>query len=95
MPMADASSPPKGAGSDNAPQGIAMAHHHAAHHQATFLDRVRAEPPMLDADMTPSDIANVLRGLKFARGHPETIKLIDSDVRDYLVRAVTRQGERL
>jgi hypothetical protein len=44
--------------------------------------------------MTPADIAATLKRLKFARGHPETIKLIDSDVRDYLVRAVTRQGER-
>jgi len=68
--------------------------HHAAHHQAASLDRVRTEPPMLDASMTPGDLATVLRDLKFLRGHPETIRL-DRDVRDYLLDAVTaRQGER-
>jgi hypothetical protein len=68
--------------------------HHAAHHHLASLDRVRAEPPMLDASMTPADVAAVLRDLKFLRGHPETIRL-DRDARDYLLDAVTaRQGER-
>jgi hypothetical protein len=58
------------------------------------LDRIRAEPEALDQEMTPGDIAAVLRRLKFAGGRPETVKLIDSETRDYLVAAVTRQAER-
>jgi hypothetical protein len=65
-----------------------------AYHSPSSLDRVRAEPPTLDADMRSSDIADVLRRLTFQGGRPETVKLIDSDVRDFLVAAVTRQSER-
>jgi hypothetical protein len=65
--------------------------HHAIHHRT--IDRVRAEPSTLDCTMTPGDIADVLRDLRFERGHAETVRL-DRDVRDYLVRAVTRQVER-
>jgi hypothetical protein len=56
------------------------------------LDRIRAEPEALNADMTPADICDVLKRLHFSVPLV-TIKL-DKDVRDYLVRAVTRQGER-
>jgi hypothetical protein len=72
-----------------------MAHHAASTHQtAAFLNRIRNEPETLDADMTPADIADALRRLKFERGRAVTIKLADAEVRDYLVAAVTRQGER-
>jgi hypothetical protein len=47
---------------------------------------------VLDADMTPGDIADTLKRLHFTGG-TLTIKL-DKDVRDFLVAAVTRQGER-
>jgi hypothetical protein len=67
---------------------------HSAHHRTAFFQRARAEPPALDQDMRPCDIATVLRRLKFQGGRPETVKLIDSETRDYLVAAVTRQGER-
>jgi hypothetical protein len=65
--------------------------HHAIHHRT--IDRARAEPSTLDCTMTPGDIAAVLSDLRFERGHPVTVRL-DKDVRDYLVRAVTRQTER-
>jgi hypothetical protein len=55
-------------------------------------DRIRTEPEVLDADMTPADIVDTLKRLHFTSG-TLTIKL-DRDVRDYLVRAVTRQAER-
>jgi len=55
-------------------------------------DRIRTEPEVLDADMTPGDIADALKRLRFT-SYTLTIKL-DKDVRDYLVRAVTRQAER-
>jgi len=45
------------------------------------LDRIRAEPEALHADMTPADICDVLKRLHFSVP-PVTIKL-DKDVRDY------------
>jgi hypothetical protein len=70
-----------------------MAHHAPPSHQTdAFLNRLRNEPPVLDADMTPADIADVLKRLHFTGG-TLTIRL-DKDVRDFLVAAVTRQGER-
>ena len=56
-------------------------------------DRIRTETSTLDADMTPADIADTLKRLHFTRGTLITIRL-DRDVRDFLVAAVTRQGER-
>ena len=56
-------------------------------------DRIRTETSTLDADMTPADIADTLKRLNFTRGTLITIRL-DRDVRDFLVAAVTRQGER-
>jgi hypothetical protein len=55
-------------------------------------DRIRTEPEVLDADMTPADIVDTLKRLHFTSGML-TIKL-DKDVRDFLVAAVIRQGER-
>jgi len=70
-----------------------MAHHAPSTHQTdAFLARIRNETPVLDADMTPADIADTLRRLHFTGG-TLTIRL-DKDVRDFLVAAVTRQGER-
>jgi hypothetical protein len=46
----------------------------------------------LDASMKPADLAFVLQNLRFRNG-TQTVKL-DREVRDYLVRAVTRQAER-
>ena len=70
-----------------------MAHHAPSTHQAAaFLNRIRNEPETLDADMTPADIADTLRRLHFTGGMM-TIRL-DREVRDFLVAAVTRQGER-
>jgi hypothetical protein len=66
--------------------------HHAAHRHLASFDRIRTEPSTLDADMTPGDIADTLKRLHFTGG-TLTIKL-DKDVRDFLVAAVTRQGER-
>jgi hypothetical protein len=66
----------------------------APRHRTRALDRIRTEPEALDQDMTPGDIAAVLRRLTFAGGRPATVKLIDSETRDFLVAAVTRQGER-
>jgi hypothetical protein len=45
------------------------------------------------SDMTPADIAATLKGLHFTSGPLITIRL-DKDARDFLVAAVTRQGER-
>jgi hypothetical protein len=47
----------------------------------------------LDADMTPADIVDTLNRLHFTSSTLITIRL-DRDVRDFLVAAVTRQGER-
>jgi hypothetical protein len=70
-----------------------MAHHAPSTHQtAAFLNRIRNEPLTLDADMTPADIADALRRLKFERGRAVTIKLADSETRDYLVGCI--EGER-
>jgi hypothetical protein len=55
-------------------------------------DRIRTETSTLDADMTPADIVDTLKRPHFTSG-TLTIKL-DKDVRDFLVAAVTRQGER-
>jgi hypothetical protein len=54
-----------------------------APHQRNY-DRVRVE--VLDADLTPGEIAAVLEQLKFT--HPSTLRAvrIDEGVRDYLVR---------
>jgi hypothetical protein len=48
---------------------------------------------VLDADMTPADIVATLKRLHFISGPLTTVRL-DKDVRDFLVAAVTRQGER-
>jgi hypothetical protein len=64
---------------------------HSAFHSTAALDRIRTETT-LDADMTPADIADTLKRLHFTGG-TLTIR-IDKDVRDFLVAAVTRQGER-
>jgi hypothetical protein len=48
----------------------------------------------IDRDLRPSDISDVLRRLKFVGGHPQIVKVADSEVRDFLVAAVTRQAER-
>ena len=63
-------------------------------HRPPSLRRARADPQRAfnAADMTPTDIADTLKRLHFTCG-PLTIRL-DKDVRDYLVAAVTRQGER-
>jgi len=55
-------------------------------------DRILTEPPTIDADMRPSDIADTLRRLKFGPGHAQTVRVADAEVRDFLVAAVTRQG---
>ena len=44
--------------------------------------------------MTPGDIADTLKRLKFVGGRAATIKVADAEVRDYLVGCVARQGER-
>ena len=68
---------------------------HSAHRRTAFFQRARAEPPALDQDMRPSDIADVLRRLKFdRRGGAQILKVADPEVRDYLVGCITRQGER-
>ena len=51
-------------------------------------DRIRTEPEVLDADMTPADIVDTLKRLHFTSG---TLIKLDKDVRDYLVRIVTRK----
>jgi hypothetical protein len=66
---------------------------HGYHHIAS-LDRVRTEPPTIDQDMRPSGIAAALKALRFATGHAQIVRVADSEVRDFLVAAVTRQGER-
>ena len=69
--------------------------HHAPHRQIASLERIRNEPSTLDADMTPADIANTLKRLKFdRRGGAQILKVADPEVRDYLVGCITRQGER-
>ena len=65
--------------------------HHAIRQRT--IDPIRTEPSTLDYNMTPCDIAAALRDLRFERGHSVTVRF-DRDVRDFLVRAVTRQGER-
>jgi hypothetical protein len=67
---------------------------HAAFHRIRALDRIREEPPTIDADMRPCDIADALKGLRFASGHAVTIKLADPETRDYLVGCIARQAER-
>jgi len=80
----------RGRGRLNA-KGIAMAY---ARHRTRALDRIRTEPPVLDADMRPSDIADSLKRLRFVPGRAQTVRVADAEVRDFLVAAVTRQGER-
>jgi hypothetical protein len=60
--------------------------------QPAAFDHIANEPPVLDASMKPADLAFVLQNLRFRNG-TQTVKL-DREVRDYLVRAVTRQAER-
>jgi hypothetical protein len=54
----------------------------------------RNEPGVLDREMTPTDIVEVLKRLNFHWfGQQRTIK-IDKDVRDYLLAAiVARRGK--
>jgi hypothetical protein len=58
-----------------------------APHQRNY-DRVRIE--VLDADLTPGEIAAVLEQLKFT--HPSTLRAvrIDEGVRDFLLTALRR-----
>jgi hypothetical protein len=71
-----------------------MPYHAPSHQTDAFLARIRNETPVLDADMHPSDIAAALKGLCFVSGHAQIVRIADAEVRDFLVAAVTRQGER-
>ena len=48
-----------------------------------------AEPEVLDADMRPSDIADILRRLKFDVDDEWCLIGLDRPVRDYSVRMLT------
>ncbi len=56
---------------------------------------VKNSPTELDADMTPADLVEVLRGLDFGQRHTKKSRLeIDEGVRDYLVAVLTRARGR-
>jgi hypothetical protein len=63
---------------------------HAAFRRVRALDRIREEPPTIDADMRPSDIANTLKNLRFNDNGGMLIIRIDREARDFLVAAVER-----
>jgi len=62
--------------------------HHAQRHAAA-LDRIRTEPPTIDADMRPADIADTLRRLRFGPGHAQTVRVADAEVRTCAARPLS------
>jgi hypothetical protein len=49
--------------------------------------KLRSEPEVLDADMRPGDLVDVLRRLKF--DEPYCALWLDRPVRDFLIAALT------